>query len=88
MHSERFRVYIEGIYMSLYLITFGVATILMHFGVFVEDLKNIVPIILRMLFYMSGVFFPLATRVPEPYNKILLDCSCIPKYIASFLYAA
>ena len=72
------------IYMSLYLITFGVATILMHFGVFVEDLKNIVPIILRMLFYMSGVFFPLATRVPEPYNKILLDYNPLAALISFF----
>lgn len=72
------------IYMGLYLITFGVSTIFMHFGVFVEDLKNIVPIFLRMLFYMSGVFFPLSTRVPYPYNKLLLDYNPIAAVIAFF----
>ena len=70
--------------MGLYLITFGVASIFMHFGVFVEDLKNLVPIVLRMLFYMSGVFFPIAERVPAPYNKILLDYNPIAAVIAFF----
>ena len=76
--------YFIPIYMGLYLITFGVASIFMHFGVFVEDLKNLVPIVLRMLFYMSGVFFPIAERVPAPYNKILLDYNPIAAVIAFF----
>ena len=72
------------IYIGLYLVTFGIASIFMHFGVFVEDLKNLVPIVLRMLFYMSGVFFPIAERVPAPYNKILLDYNPIAAVIAFF----
>lgn len=72
------------IYMGLYLVTFGISTIFMHFGVFVEDLRNIVPILLRMLFYMSGVFFSLSSRVPEPYNKILLDYNPIAAFISFF----
>ena len=32
---------------------------------------------LRLLFYASGVFFALDTRVPEPYNRILIDCNPI-----------
>ena len=76
--------YFIPIYMGLYLITFGVASIFMHFGVFVEDLKNLVPIVLRMLFYMSGVFFPIAERVPAPYNKILLDERNIHKILLDY----
>lgn len=72
------------IFMALYLFTFGIATMLMHFGVFVEDLKNLVPIVLRMLFYMSGVFFSLATRVPEPYNKILEEFNPVAAIITFF----
>ena len=77
-------VFFIPIYMGLYLVTFGISTIFMHFGVFVEDLRNIVPILLRMLFYMSGVFFSLADRVPEPYNKILLDYNPIAAFISFF----
>ena len=56
----------------LLVITFGFSTILLHFGVFMEDLSNIVSIFLRLLFYLSGIFYNVYSRVPEPYNKILL----------------
>ena len=65
------------IYMVLFVITFGISSIFMHFGVFIQDLANITTIGLRLLFYASGVFFALDTRVPEPYNRILIDCNPI-----------
>lgn len=65
------------IYIVLFIITFGISSIFMHFGVFVQDLANITTIGLRLLFYASGVFFALDTRVPEPYNRILIDCNPI-----------
>ncbi|MCD7920254.1 MAG: ABC transporter permease [Clostridiales bacterium] len=45
----------------LFLLTFGLSMLLLHFGVFVEDLANIVNVILRLLFYLSGVFYNLET---------------------------
>lgn len=56
----------------LIIVTFGLSTILLHFGVFMEDLSNIVTIVLKLVFYLSGIFYNVYTRVPEPYNKILL----------------
>ncbi len=56
----------------LLLISFGLSTILLHFGVFVADLSNVVSILLRLVFYLSGIFYNIHKRVPEPYNKILL----------------
>ena len=44
----------------------------MHFGVFVQDLANITTIALRLVFYASGVFFALDTRVPAPWNELLI----------------
>ena len=41
----------------LFLLTFGASCILLHFGVFFEDLANIVNVSLRLLFYMSGIFY-------------------------------
>ena len=41
----------------LALLSFGVSSILLHFGVFFEDLDNIVGVTLRLLFYMSGIFY-------------------------------
>ena len=59
----------------LIIITFGCSTILLHFGVFVEDLSNIITIFLRLVFYLSGIFYNIFDRVPEPWNKILLRCN-------------
>ena len=59
--------------MVLVTVTFGVCTILLHFGVFIEDLSNVVTIVLRLGLYLSGIFYSIITRVPEPYNQYLLN---------------
>lgn len=41
----------------LILVTFGISTIIMHFGVFVEDLLNVVTVVLQLGFYLSGIFY-------------------------------
>lgn len=41
--------------------TFGISSILLHFGVFVDDLANVVRIVLRMLMYLTGIFYDLKT---------------------------
>ena len=56
------------ILLILYLITFGISCILLHYGIFVEDLANVTSLALRLVFYMSGIFYNLATKVPEPFN--------------------
>jgi len=46
----------------LYVIAFGIGTILMHHGVTFNDLGNLVNIILKMVFYLSGIFFNINER--------------------------
>lgn len=41
----------------LFLLTFGFSCFFLHFGVFFEDLANIVRVALRLMFYMSGIFY-------------------------------
>ena len=36
----------------LFVVTFGISTILLHFGIFVEDLFNVTNIVLKLLFYL------------------------------------
>ncbi len=55
----------------LFLLTFGICVIFSHFGVFVEDLANLVSIAMKLLFYFSGIFYSVTTRIPAPYGKIL-----------------
>ena len=58
------------ILLTLVLVTFGLSCFLLHFGVFVEDLSNVVNIVLRFVFYLTGVFWNITTRLPDPLNKI------------------
>ena len=51
---------------------FGSGMILLHFGVFIGDLSNIMNIFLRFLFYLSGIFYSVGKRVPAPYGRIVL----------------
>lgn len=51
------------VFVSLYLFTFGICTLLMHFGVYVDDLTNVTRIVLRMMFYLTGVFYDLASKL-------------------------
>ena len=57
----------------LLIVTFGISMLLMHFGVFVEDLSNVINVLLRLLFYMSGVFYSITKRVPGTLKTILLN---------------
>ena len=68
----------------LFVLSFGFATILMHFGVFVEDLSNIIKIVLKLTFYLSGIFYAISTRVPAPYNQVLLSLNPVALIIDSF----
>lgn len=70
------------IILTLLIFTFGVCTLMMHIGVFIEDLSNIVTIGFRMLFYLTGVFYDLSSRVHNVvYRTILLDLNPIANII-------
>lgn len=60
------------VFLILYLFVFGVGMILMHFGVTVNDLSNLMNILLRMVFYLSGVFYNINTRLVGRVGFIML----------------
>lgn len=45
--------------------TFGCSCFVLHFGVYVEDLNNVINIILRFLFYLTGIFYNVEKKIPE-----------------------
>lgn len=55
----------------LFLLTFGICVILSHFGVFIEDLANVINILLKLVFYFSGIFYSVSKRIPAPYGNIM-----------------
>lgn len=52
------------IFCVLGLFTFGCSCFLMHYGVYVSDLSNVIAIVLRLLFYVTGVFYNIEKRIP------------------------
>lgn len=56
-------IFIIPIIIILYVITFGIGMILMNFGVTVNDLGNLTNILLRMVFYVSGIFYNINERL-------------------------
>lgn len=69
--------YVIPILLVLFIITFACMSFLLHYGVFVEDLSNIIHIVLRLLFYITGVFYSVQTRLPEPYGSYALKLNPI-----------
>lgn len=49
----------------VFLLTLACCVIVAHFGVYVNDLYNIVQVILRFMFYLSGVFYDISDRLGE-----------------------
>ncbi len=53
------------ILLVLYFLTFGCGCFLMHYGVYVEDLSHVISIVMKMLFYITGIFYHVEKRIPE-----------------------
>ena len=49
----------------------------MHFGVMLSDLSNLTSIGLKMLFYLSGVFYNIRTRLSGMVSYVLLRANPI-----------
>lgn len=47
----------------LFIITYGVCMLIMHFGVFIEDLANVINVVLQLGFYVTGIFYSIENRI-------------------------
>ena len=65
VHISAYIICYIPILMIMVLITFAVCIILMHFGVFVEDLGNVVSIVMQLMFYMSGILYSIEGRMGD-----------------------
>lgn len=61
----------------LYIVSFGIGLILMNYGVFLDDLSNLIRIFLKIIFYLSGVFYNINTRLTGNLKFFLLRCNPI-----------
>ncbi len=77
--------WIIPLFLLLFIVTFAISTIIMHFGVFVEDLLNIITVVLQLGFYLSGIFYSIETRIGsknELIAGILTNCNPVALIIS------
>ena len=53
--------------------SFGVGCVLLHVGVYAKDMSNLMGVFMKLLFYLSGIFYNLQARVPAPYGDLLVS---------------
>jgi len=55
--------YVIPLFALLFVGTFAVSLFIMHFGVFIEDLNNVIVVVLQLGFYVSGIFYSIENRL-------------------------
>lgn len=76
--------YFVPLLLLLLLVTFSLSLLVMHLGAFVSDLSNAISIIMRFLFYLSGIFYSIPNKVPPPLGTVLLHSNPIGFIIDEF----
>lgn len=67
----------------LFLFTFGCGMIIMHCGVFVDDLDYVMKILLKVLFYLSGIFYSISDRFEGVAQRLMLGLNPVAQLIVS-----
>ncbi|MCR4591273.1 MAG: ABC transporter permease [Lachnospiraceae bacterium] len=68
-------------YAVMILFSFGVGMVLMHYGVYIDDLSYAVGILLQMLMFLSGPFYDVITGLQHPLNTIMLSVNPASMFI-------
>ena len=60
-------------YGIMILVSFGAGMILLHFGVYIDDLSYAVGILLQMMMFLSGVFYDTISTLVYPLNVLMIS---------------
>lgn len=71
IHVTMYMIWLIPILFVLFVFTFGVGLILLHFGVFIDDLGYAIGILLKMLMYLSGVMYNIDRRLAPNLARLL-----------------
>ncbi len=77
-------VYIIPLILLLLILSFGLSNILAHFGVFIEDSANVLQIILRLMFYLSGIFYSISDKLSSNLAYVMLRVNPLAYIIEDF----
>lgn len=68
-------------YILMILLSFGAGIILLHFGVYIDDLAYAVTILLQMMMFLSGIFYDVITSLPKPLNTMMLAVNPVSMFV-------
>lgn len=68
-------------YIVMMLLAFGLGMILLHYGVFVDDLGYAVGILLNMIMYLSGIFYDPISGLSYPLNILMISLNPAAMFI-------
>lgn len=57
---------------TVILFSFGVGMVLLHYGVYIDDMAYAVGILLNMMMFLSGIFYDVMTGLPQPLNVLMV----------------
>ncbi len=77
-------IYIIPVILIHIITTFAISVFVAHIGVFISDAINIMNVILRFLFYVSGILFSISDIIPEPFSTIMLHVNPIAFIIQAY----
>lgn len=76
--------YILPVMLVLIIVTFGFSCLCMHLGVFIQDLSNVMKVIMRLLYFMTGIFFDIMKRIPAPHNARIMKANPMAMILKAF----
>ncbi len=71
------------LFIELAVLSFGLGCFMLHMGVFLDDMTNIIDIVMRMLMYFVGVFYSIPRRFSVPWNSLLVKWNPVALLIDS-----
>ena len=80
VHIGWYILWIIPLFALLFVGTFAVSLFIMHFGVFIEDLTNVITVVLQLGFYVTGIFYSIENRLGGSYpliGKLLVNLNPI-----------
>lgn len=63
---------------------FAVSLFLLHFGVYVSDISNLLTIVLNLMFYVTGIFYNVQESFPAPFGYLLQRINPVAHLIFCF----
>ena len=64
--------------------TFGVSVWMLHLGVYVPDVKKGCDVLLKVLFYLSGIFYSIDSMLGDGIGEILLNINPVGRLMFEF----